>query len=197
MMQSVPTSSDLCLYVYQQPVHPELFEIYLEKRIQSKTYEADMWIVGLGHIVSFYSQGRTITECVCKPPELLPRKHLLTTVDLNRNRTYKTNYDNYIYYVVETQYEKVSKAVFERSYEELGKYGKRKGLYIVYEHWGKQMDSIENESVQAGFPFSFVDYSYRANELSVFCYHGFAKEQVIVKTQSVFSTKPIRGVFKV
>lgn len=207
-MLARPLPNELKLSIYKQPIHPELFDIFLDKKIKTPLYEADIRIIGLGHIISFYNKKYTITECLSCDTVLLSRKNLLKNLDLKRARTYKINYDNLIYYIMQAQKERISRAVFEHTYWELKKYSEKKGLYIEYLHWKEDEPSngkgffeglsIPEEQIKEKKPppFSFIDYTYRAKELNIFSYHGFPEENTIIKVQSVFSIEPIEEAFK-
>ena len=40
---------DLNLFLFDRPVHPELFRHYADYRVQQGRYHADIWIIGLSH----------------------------------------------------------------------------------------------------------------------------------------------------
>ena len=46
-------SGGLTLLLYQRTLHPELFKIYATEQVSRRAYEADIWLVEGGHVISF------------------------------------------------------------------------------------------------------------------------------------------------
>lgn len=182
METSAPDLDKMRLYVYRRPLHPELFTIYLEKRIEMEGYQAQLWLVGSGHMVSFYRDESSVSELLTSRRELLPEKGLLEELELGRAVDYQVCSENRIYYMVNSQIERMSEAVFTSVYDDMKKFARSRGLYMEYEHWAAEGHLA---------PFGFIDYEHRANELDVFAYHAFPDRRVMLRTQSVFSLEPI------
>ena len=177
-----PDLDNMKLYVYRRPLHPELFNIYLDKRIDMERYEAQLWLIGTGHIVSFHAGEDSVCELLTSRKDFLPQQGLLDELPTNRAHEYQTCYENNIYYMVSIQAEQMSEAVFESTCEEMRKFAQSRGLFMAFEQWVE-----DNEPA----PFSFIDYEKRPRELDVFTYHAFPEQRIVLKTQSVFSLQPI------
>jgi hypothetical protein len=177
-----PELDKMKLYVYRRPLHPELFTICLDKHIQMERYEASLWLIGTGHLVSFHSGDYSISELLTDNRELLPEKGLLEEFSMERSGEYQVSYENIIYYMVSMQSERMSQAVFDRTCEEMHKFARNRGLFMVFEQWAEERKPA---------PFSLIDYEKRPNELDVFTYHVFVEERVLLRTQSVFSLEPV------
>ena len=178
----VPDLDKMRLFVYRRPLHPELFTIFLEKRIEMEGYQAQLWLMWSGHLVSFYRQDHSISELLTCQRELLPEKGLLEELELGRAVDYQVCYENRIYYMVNSQAEHMSEAVFTSVYDDMKKFARNRGLFMEYEHWAAEGHLA---------PFGFIDYERRASELDVFAYHAFPDRRVMLRTQSVFSLEPI------
>jgi len=179
-----PDLENMRLYVYRRPLHPELFTMFLEKRIDTGQYEAQLQLIGTGHLISFHCGGSSICELLTSRGDLLPEKGLIEEIPGDSPRDYQVTYENQIYYVVNVQSEQMSDGVFISVCEEMTKFAQTRGLFIRYEQWAKDGQLA---------PFSFIDYERRPGELDVFTYHTFPERKVILRTQSVFSLYPLTG----
>lgn len=177
-----PDLDQMKLYVYRRPLHPELFSIFLEKRIDTGQYQAELMILGTGHVIGFHCGNSSVTELLTSRKEILPEKGLLEDFSLERNQAYQVCYDNQIYYMVNVQGEEMSEAVFASVHEEMTKFARKRGLFITFDQWAQERKPA---------PFSFIDYERRPSELDVFTYHAFPDRQVLLRTQSIFSLEPI------
>ena len=64
---------DLHFCLYQRAIHPELFHIHRVKRIEQPRYQAEIWVVGLAHVVTVQAGTVILTELVTEDTELLPK----------------------------------------------------------------------------------------------------------------------------
>ena len=55
---------DLQFYLFQRPLHPELFRINQVKRVEQRRYTAEIWIVGLSHVVTVQYGKDCLTELI-------------------------------------------------------------------------------------------------------------------------------------
>jgi len=177
-----PELNTMRLYVYRRPLHPELFGIFLEQKINTRRYEADLWVIGLGHLACFHTGKHTVTELVSVETDLMPETGLVEKLELKRARERQFCIGRRIHYYINTQSEQMSDAVFERFYEEMTQFGQQRGLFIKFDQWSEEGQPA---------PFSLIDYEHRAGELSVFGYHAFPKQKLALRTQSIFSLAPL------
>jgi len=174
----VPELSALRLYVYRRPLHPELFRIFLDHKVAGAQYEADLWVLGLGHHVGFHAGGGTITELVTTESDLFSEKELVEKVPLDGRREYRFSLHGDIHYLISAQAEQMSQGVFDQVYGEMVAFGHKCGLFIQFDQW-----SVQDRAA----PFSLIDYDHHPKELCVCTYHAFPARNVLVKTQSVLS----------
>jgi len=184
MSLHAPDLDSMKLYVYRRPLHPELFTMFLEKRIDTGQYEAELQLIGTGHLISFHCAGSSVSELLTSQHDLLPEKGLLEEVPGDKGRDYQVIYENKIYYIVNLQSEQMSEGVFTSVYEEMTKFAQKRGVFMRFDQWAQEGKLA---------PFSFIDYERRPGELDVFSYHAFPDRNVILRTQSVFSLYPVTG----
>ena len=63
---------ELQFCLYQRAIHPELFQIHEVKRIEQSRYHAEIWILGLAHVVTVQFGDQILTELIATDPEMLP-----------------------------------------------------------------------------------------------------------------------------
>ncbi len=173
---------DAKMLIYSRALHPELFEIFLGKDIDTGKYEARIFLIGSGHHILFHTPRANITELLTSRLDILPKTGLAQQLSLERNREYQANIENEIYYMLNIHSEQMSTPVFESVYREMTKFAQHKGLFLTFEQW------VEGDELA---PFSFIDYEKRPRELNLFCYHAIPKLNTMIRTQSIFSLEPI------
>ena len=50
--------------LYQRTLHPELFKLHASEQVNRRMYEADVWIVDGGHVITFGAGKNTLTEVI-------------------------------------------------------------------------------------------------------------------------------------
>ena len=173
-------STDLNFFLYRRALHPELFHIYLDKHIEYSNFQADIWVVGLNHLVTVQSGGVLVTELTSSPCDLLTDRGLVTQFRFRGERDFSYRFSDNVRYLFSSQVEETTEHIFRTTYRDLSQYAQSRGLYVPYEQW----------STNGLVPFSFVDYEMRQYELQVHAYHVFPGEWRILRTQSIFETRP-------
>ena len=167
---------ELQLCLYQRAIHPELFHIHRVKRIQQARYQAEVWIVGLAHVVMIHSENRILTELVGEDNELLPKNGLALNFRFRGERDHAQAFDNGLKYILSTQVERMTPHLFPATHRDYVHYAQSRGLFVSFDDW-----------VHDGLaPFSFVDFDARDNEFHVHAFHAFPDELTLLKTQSIF-----------
>ena len=173
-------SIDLNFFLYRRALHPELFHIYLEKHIEYSNFQADIWIVGLSHLVTVQCNGTMVTELTASPCDLLTDRNLVTQVRFRGERDFQYRFSDSLRYIFSSQIEETTEHIFRTTYRDLEHYAQKKGLYVPYEQW----------TTNGLVPFSFIDYEMRQYELHIHAYHAFPGEWRFLRTQSIFETRP-------
>ena len=84
--QLKPRIDDLQFYLYQRALHPELFRINQVKRIEQRRYTAEIWIVGLSHVVTVQHGKHCLTELITDENEVLPKMGLAASFPFRGER---------------------------------------------------------------------------------------------------------------
>ncbi len=181
-MTMKPNIEQMKLHIYKRHLHPELFEIFIDKRIDTGKYQAHLAILGLGHLICFHAKNESFSELMTGDDKLLPKAGWAQTIELRTSRESRTSVEQNIHCMLNVQSEKMSKHVFEHVHNEMMKFARNRGIFIAFDQWAK------NERLA---PFSFIDYEAKETELEVFAYHAFPETQTFIRTQSVFATEHI------
>ncbi len=173
-------SSDLNFFLYQRALHPELFHIYLDKHIEYSNFQAEIWAIGLSHLVTVQSGTTLVTELTAAPSDLLTERNLVTQFRFRGERDFTYRFNENMRYIFSSQVEETTEHIFRTTYRDLVNYAQKRGMYVPYEQW----------KTSGMVPFTFIDYEMRQFELHVHAYHAFPGEWRFLRTQSIFETRP-------
>ncbi len=176
--QTIQRVADLKFVLYRRPLHPELFCIHKNRHLARPAYQADIWVMGLAHAVTFESQGRCITEVTTDDIEVLPQNGMVTSFQFRGERDHQEEFDDGTQYILSTQVERMTQNLFHASHRDLMRYASSRGMLVDFEEWVGQDESL--------VPFTFIDWEARDRELHVQSFHVFPTDFTIVKTQSIF-----------
>jgi len=166
----------LRFYLYDRPLHPELFRIYRDERIARPAYEARIWVTGCSHVIAFFRGNRSLVEVTAGNEIHLPERGLLVELPLKGERDHEFRQTDGIDYMMNFQVETMSPAVYVKSHDDLAARGRRKGLFVPFPSW----------STGELTPFSYISYQAKPAELHIFAFHALPADLSIVKTQSIF-----------
>jgi hypothetical protein len=168
--------SSLRFYLYDRPLHPELFEIYHDHHIVKAAYEAQIWVTGCTHVIGFFRGRSSMLEVTATAENILPQRGQLLEVPFRGERDHECKRAKEINYMMSFQVESMSPAVYSRTHHDLARLGAQRGLFVPFPIWMSRSLT----------PFSYIDYDAKPNSLHVFTFHAFPSELTIVKTQSIF-----------
>jgi hypothetical protein len=174
--QTLQRVSDLKFVLYRRPLHPELFHIHQSRHIKRAAYQADIWVMGLAHVVTVQSTGRCVSEVTTDDIEVLPHNGLVTTFQFRGERDHLEEFDDGMRYILSTQVERMNQNLFHASHRDLLAYAGTRGMLVRYDEW------VEGENL---VPFTFIDFEARDRELHVQAFHAYPNDFTIVKTQSI------------
>lgn len=167
---------DLHLFLYDRPLHPELFRHFADYRVRQGGYYADVWITGLSHVVTVTLGHRSLTELVGSDNEVLPTRGVLTRFRMKGERDAERRTADEWHYMVSSQVEIMDEPLYKSVHNDLVRHALKRGWYCTYERWA-----------EGGLiPFTYIDYDARDREFHVHAFHAFPQERTIVKTQSIF-----------
>ncbi len=174
--------TQLTLYVYRRALHPELFRIHARKHVKQRLYQAEIWTVGLGHVVTLHAGNRVLTEVATADSDVLPDRGLAHQFRFRGERDHAERWDNGVNYMLSSQLERMSKQLFQASHADLLRHARRRGMVTTFEEWADNGDPV---------PFSFIDYEARERELHVNAFHVYPDELTFVKTQSIIELESV------
>src|SRR5204863_9243785 len=97
-------SGGLTLLLYQRTLHPELFKILATEQVSRRAYEADIWVVEGGHVISFRAGKNTLTEVIVTNNDPLTERGLLQTIPCRGEKYHEmTAPGGNIRYMISTQ----------------------------------------------------------------------------------------------
>ena len=166
----------LRFYLYSRPLHPELFDIHHDHRIVKPHYEAQIWVTGCSHVISFFCGETTLVEATADGEADLPQRGLLVDLPLRGEKDHQCRRPDGVNYMMNFQVETMSQAVYARTHQDLAILGEKRGIFVPFFRWAS--GSLT--------PFSYVDYKAGPKELHVFTFHALPEDLTVVKTQSIF-----------
>ena len=175
--QTIQHVADLKFVLYQRALHPELFCIHQNRLVGRPSYQADIWITGLSHVVTVQSAGRCVTEVTSDDIEVLPHNGMVTSFQFRGERDHLESFDDGMRYILSTQVERMNKNLFHASHRDLLRYASSRGVLVQFDDW------VEEDGL---VPFTFVDFEAWDQELHIQAFHTFPADYAIVKTQSIF-----------
>ena len=168
--------TQLTLYVYRRALHPELFHLHARKHLKQRLYQADIWVIGLGHVITLHANDRVLAEVAATDSDLLPDRGLAHQFRFRGERDHSEKWEDGLSYMLSSQIERMSKQLFQASHADMLRHARRRGLLTTFEQWASNGDLV---------PFSFIDYEARERELHVNAFHVYPEELTFVKTQSI------------
>lgn len=167
---------ELQFCLYQRAIHPELFHIHHVKRIERARYHAEIWVVGLAHVVTVQCGDQILTELITEDTEILPKSGLATSFRFRGERDHAQSFNEGFKYILSTQVERMTAQLFPATHRDYVHYAQNRELFVLFNDWAH--DGLA--------PFTFIDYDARDHEFHVHAFHAFPEELTLLKTQSIF-----------
>ena len=179
--QTLQRVAELKFVLYHRALHPELFCIHQSRHLERPGYQADIWVMGLSHVVTVQSAGRCVTEVTTDDIEVLPQNGMVTSFQFRGERDHLEKFDDGMRYILSTQVERMTRNLFHASHRDLLSYASNRGMLVKFEDWTDEENLV---------PFSFVDWELRDREMHIQAFHAFPADFTILKTQSIFEVGP-------
>ena len=170
------TITKLRFFLFDRPLHPELFDISHDHHIVKKHYDAQVWVTGCAHVIGFHRNDFSVVEVVADEDSELPQRGRLLEMPFRGERDHEHKQLDGVSYMMNFQVESMSPAVYQKTHHELARMGNRRGLFVPFPRWMSRSLT----------PFSYIDYEAKPSGLHVFSFHAFPEDLTIVKTQSIF-----------
>ncbi len=100
--------------------------------MRQRRYQADVWIVGLAHVVTLRYKNMTVTEVAAAPGDSLPQRGLVASFKFRGERDEQRAFDDGLQYIFSSQVEQMTENVFKACHEDLLGDAKRRGLHMSY-----------------------------------------------------------------
>jgi hypothetical protein len=168
-------SGGLTLLLYQRPLHPELFKILGNEKVVRRTYDADIWLVEGGHVVTFTTGKQTLVEViVANNDPALTDRNLLQSIPCRGEKYHETAVGG-IRYMISTQEEQLTQTLYDATKHEIVTYANRREL----------MTAETPATAEKGASLGVLDIERRSHELLVQSFHLFDETQMVMKTQAI------------
>lgn len=169
-------SGGLCLQLFQRPLHPELFKILGSEQVVRRAYEADIWLVEGGHVVTFSAGKTSLVEVIVTGNEQLPDRNLIQSLQCRGERYHEATVGGNVRYMISTQEEQLTQTLYDATRHEISTYAAKREL----------MSAEGQFPADGGGYLSVLDIECRSHELLVQSFHLFDESQLVIKTQAIF-----------
>src|ERR1700722_7523948 len=168
-------SGGLTLLLYQRTLHPELFKILGSEQVTPRAYDAAIWLVEGGHVISFTAGKTTLTEVIMNSGEIPTERNLLQSIPCRGEKYHEMTVGGNVPYMICTQEEQLSQTLYDATRHEISTYAARRELMSA---------DIPATGDTGGF-LSVLDIERRSHELLVQSFHLFDESQMVIKTQAI------------
>ncbi|MBK9128399.1 MAG: DUF2617 family protein [Phycisphaerales bacterium] len=171
---------DLHLFAFERSLHPELFRHFADFHVEQTRYHADVWIIGLSHVVTVTTGNRSFTELLAKDSDIIPSRGIVSRFRLKGERDHERRTPDGWGYMTSTQVETMDDALYKSVHFDLLRHAERRGWFHLYENLA------DGEMT----PFSYIEHEARDSEFHVHAFHAYPQERTIVKTQTIIELPP-------
>ena len=174
-----PRVGDLVFHLYDRPLHPELFDILAQRKIQREDYELTVRITRTGHLVSWDNRDVHLTEVTAAADLPLPSYRARLKHRVRGEHCATLPCGPRLHYQNSFQVEALSPEIFLHVHDEIVADGEKRGLL----HHFPAAHRFEVP------PLGFVTADARPGCLLLSTFHTFPDEHTVVKTQSLIERK--------
>ncbi len=175
MLYVRPKVAELSFRLYGRSLHPELFEIFRSHAIKHENYSAQLHITSAGHLISWQSQGVTLTEVAASAQHPLPKQRQLLSYPLRGSRRDRVVCRGGVEYETSFELEPVTAKLFWSIQQQLADDSESGLLYRFGASGRMAMGAV-----------SYIYTETRSRRLFVQAIHTFPDDYAIVKSESTF-----------
>lgn len=175
--------SDMMLYLYLRPLHPEFFKVFAQRFYKGRDLEAEIWITGLSHVLTvrrvgkgLRAQERCVTEIVGPAGLAIPDRGRITALALVGENEARTELRNGFRHQINYESETLDEELFETTYEDLRKQAHKEGLSCEY-----RIEGIERKL----WPLAVTFPDHAGGGFVLHAFHVFPEYRTILKTQTL------------
>ncbi len=175
MLSARPKVAELVFQLYAKPLHPELFDVLAQRRVERGSYRAVVQITSAGHVITWQHGSLTLCEVAASVQQVLPQRQRLFSFRLRGQRSYESQFPG-VHYQTSFQLEVIDPEVFWSFQEELRQDGQHEGLLYHFGNGGR---------VSLG-ALSYIHVETRNRLFLIQAFHTFPDDYAVVKSQSLF-----------
>ena len=176
MLSVRPKVAELAFNVFSRSIHPELFQVHTDRRLQRDHYAASIAITDCGHVIRFDAHGGHLCEVASSAHQPLPSTRNRLSKRLKGSRTERVTHPCGIIYRTHFQLESVEPDLFWMMHKQLGS-GPTEGLVHHFDSSGRM-------SLGA---LSYINIETRLRSMLIQAIHTFPDDYAVVKVESLFS----------
>jgi hypothetical protein len=167
----------LTLWLYQKTLHPELFQILATEKVARRAYEADIWLIEGGHVISLTAGKNTLTEVIAtrSEPIQMPERGQILSTPCRGEKYHEDTYFGNLRYMISTQEEQMSQTLYDATKAEISCYASKRAL----------MTAELPPTGETGGALSVLDIERCSQELRVQSFHLFDENLMVIKTQAI------------
>jgi Protein of unknown function DUF2617 len=167
-------SGGLTLLLCQRALHPELFKILASEQVSRRAYDANIWLVEGGHVISFTAGKTMLSEIIASNPDPLLERNVLQSIPCRGEKNHEMVVGD-IRYMISTQEEQLTQTLYDASRQEIVTYAAKREL----------MTAETPATPEGGGFLSVLDIERRSHELLVQSFHFFDESLTVIKTQGI------------
>jgi hypothetical protein len=165
--------ANLKLNVFLRALHPEFFSIRARKSFRQGDYFGEVWLLDVGHVITFIDGEDAVTETIA-PRELeLPKRGLARSVDIVGEHEHRLEARGPLVYHMAYQVDTQNPETYAREAAELLAAAEHEHLVAQ-----EPRDAARNA-------FSYAVSEFHGRGLLVHTWHGFPAESTILRTQTL------------
>jgi Protein of unknown function DUF2617 len=168
-------SGGLTLLLYQRTLHPEFFKILEGEQVSRRAYEADIWLVEGGHVITFTAGKTTLSEVIVTNNDTLNDRNLLQSIQCRGEKYHEMTVGGNVRYMISTQEEQLTQTLYDATKHEISSYASKRELMTA---------EMPPAGDTAG-SLHVLDIERQSNELIVHSFHLFDENQMVIKTQAI------------
>src|SRR5882757_10013942 len=121
-------SGGLTLLLYQRALHPELFKILATEQVSRRAYDADIWLVEGGHVVTFTAGKMALTEVITMQHDPLLDRNIMQSIPCRGEKYHEAMIGSNIKYMISTQEEQLTQTLYDATRQEISTYAAKREL---------------------------------------------------------------------
>jgi hypothetical protein len=169
-----PRVGELVFHLYNRPLHPEIFEVYAERRLVREKQNVHVRITRSGHVVTWERNDVWITEVAAASSDALPDNSLLQH-RIRGEQFGQVMIRPDIRYQMSSQVETLPWEIYLHIHDEILADGARRGILFNFQ---------PNHRLALA-PLGFLTIEGNARSLVIQAFHTFPEECTVVKSQSL------------